>query len=107
MTASIATVLCFRGVALRSAISDFELSRFSRVLRIFSGYLIDRRFAAAVQVAVFVLTACQYEFKDITAEYVTMPGWQTPTTDVRSFADLPVNAQLYIRKAEELIGVPG
>ena len=38
--------------------------------------------------------------------YETMPGWQTPTTGVRSFADLPQAAQRYILRIEELVGVP-
>lgn len=38
--------------------------------------------------------------------YVEMPGWQKPTTGVRDFAALPSEAQAYVRKVEELVGVP-
>lgn len=38
--------------------------------------------------------------------YETMPGWQTELAGVRSFDDLPENARAYIRRIEELIGVP-
>lgn len=34
--------------------------------------------------------------------YETMPGWQTPTDDIRSFADLPENAQKYLLRLAEL-----
>ena len=36
-----------------------------------------------------------------------MPGWSEPTTGVRDFAKLPVNAQNYVLKIEELLDVPG
>jgi adenylosuccinate synthase len=35
-----------------------------------------------------------------------MPGWQCDISGVRRFDDLPKNAQAYVRRAEELIGVP-
>jgi adenylosuccinate synthase len=38
--------------------------------------------------------------------YVTLPGWKTDITGVRKFEDLPRNAQAYVHRVEELIGVP-
>ncbi len=38
--------------------------------------------------------------------YETLPGWQTDTTDARSFDDLPGNAQSYLNRITELSGVP-
>lgn len=38
--------------------------------------------------------------------YETMAGWQTELAGVRKFEDLPENARAYIRRLEELIGVP-
>jgi adenylosuccinate synthase len=35
-----------------------------------------------------------------------LPGWEMPTTSVRSFAALPAAAQRYVRRVEELVGVP-
>jgi adenylosuccinate synthase len=35
--------------------------------------------------------------------YEELPGWQTPTTDVRSFDDLPPQAQAFIRRVETLL----
>lgn len=37
--------------------------------------------------------------------YEEMPGWQTDISKIRSFKNLPRNAQLYIKKLESLIGV--
>ncbi|MGI6357727.1 MAG: adenylosuccinate synthase [Bacillota bacterium] len=36
--------------------------------------------------------------------YETLPGWQRDTSGVRSFADLPPNAQRYLRRIEQLVG---
>jgi adenylosuccinate synthase len=38
--------------------------------------------------------------------YEEMPGWAEPTMGVQSFDALPANARAYIRRVEELIGVP-
>ncbi len=37
--------------------------------------------------------------------YEELPGWQQPTRQVRQFGDLPVNAQAYVRRVQELTGV--
>jgi adenylosuccinate synthase len=39
-------------------------------------------------------------------EYITLPGWKTPTTGVRSYGDLPRNTAAYVEKIEALVGVP-
>jgi adenylosuccinate synthase len=38
--------------------------------------------------------------------YETMPGWQTSTSDARRLEDLPAAAREYLRRLEELTGVP-
>ncbi len=38
--------------------------------------------------------------------YVDLPGWKEPTAGAREWGDLPKEAQSYIRKLEELTGVP-
>ena len=38
--------------------------------------------------------------------YEELPGWQANTSDCRRFDDLPLNAQRYVRRIEELIGAP-
>ncbi|XP_071962279.1 adenylosuccinate synthetase isozyme 1-like isoform X2 [Antedon mediterranea] len=44
--------------------------------------------------------------KEVVVEYITMPGWKTCTEGIRSFDELPANAQAYIKKVEELIKCP-
>ncbi|MCL2706972.1 MAG: adenylosuccinate synthase [Dehalococcoidia bacterium] len=36
--------------------------------------------------------------------YEELPGWNTPITHVRKFGDLPIEAQRYVRRIEELMG---
>jgi adenylosuccinate synthase len=38
--------------------------------------------------------------------YEELPGWETATADVRKFEDLPIQAQKYVNRLEELIGCP-
>jgi adenylosuccinate synthase len=38
--------------------------------------------------------------------YEELPGWQTPTTGIRNFDDLPPQAQAFIRRVEELLECP-
>lgn len=39
-------------------------------------------------------------------EYIEVEGWQHPTRGLRQFSQLPKAAQAYVRKVEELVGVP-
>jgi adenylosuccinate synthase len=38
--------------------------------------------------------------------YIEVPGWKESTVGVRKYDDLPENAKAYIKKIEEVIGVP-
>ena len=44
--------------------------------------------------------------EDATPIYETWPDWQMSTAEVRSFMGLPLNAQRYVRRIEELVGAP-
>ena len=50
----------------------------------------------------FPTTRLLYEAKP---EYIEMPGWKDNISEIRNFFDLPKNAQKYILKIEELLGV--
>lgn len=39
-------------------------------------------------------------------KYIEMPGWKESTVGVKNYADLPDNAKAYIKKIEEVVGVP-
>jgi len=38
--------------------------------------------------------------------YEDMPGWESDTTKVRDYADLPANARKYVERVEALLGAP-
>ena len=44
-------------------------------------------------------------YDSLNVKYINMPGWLQNTTKVQSFDELPLNAQNYILKIQELIGV--
>ena len=44
--------------------------------------------------------------EDVEVEYIEMPGWDEDISGVREFDDLPETAKDYVRKIEELMGVP-
>jgi adenylosuccinate synthase len=48
-------------------------------------------------------TATQEEVQPV---YETMPGWQSPTSNCRTWSELPPNAQRYLKRIEELAGAP-
>jgi adenylosuccinate synthase len=41
-----------------------------------------------------------------TAIFQKLPGWRCPISEITAFRDLPINAQGYVLRVEELIGVP-
>ncbi|MFC5822376.1 adenylosuccinate synthase [Nonomuraea insulae] len=48
----------------------------------------------------------QTDFHHATPIYEEFPGWQEDITSAKSFADLPPNAQAYVRTLEEMSGAP-
>lgn len=52
------------------------------------------------------LPASQVEQANVRPIYETMEGWSESTYGARSYADLPAAAVKYVRRIEELIGVP-
>lgn len=41
----------------------------------------------------------------VEVDYIELPGWKQSTANARSILDLPENAQNYVYKIEELLGV--
>lgn len=68
-------------------------------LKICTSYVLDGKEIHTVPSQIKKFAQCQPQF-------ITMPGWEEDITKVTSFADLPVNAQNYLKKISELIGVP-
>jgi adenylosuccinate synthase len=46
------------------------------------------------------------KFEQCVPVYETMPGWNQSTAQIRQFNDLPLNAQKYLLRIEEIAGVP-
>jgi adenylosuccinate synthase len=46
------------------------------------------------------------DLRRVTPLYETLPGWQTPISDIRRMEDLPENARAYLRRLSELLGRP-
>jgi len=68
-------------------------------LKICTGYMLDGKRIDNFPASVTALAKCQ-------AVYEEMPGWQAPTSPARKFKELPVNAQRYIKRLEEIVGCP-
>ena len=45
------------------------------------------------------------DYESVKVKYITLPGWKQDITKVTSFEELPKNAQAYIMKVQELMGV--
>lgn len=52
-------------------------------------------------------SANQEVLQRVEVQYETLPGWESDTSAVRSFKELPENAQKYVHFIEEHVGVPG
>jgi adenylosuccinate synthase len=39
-------------------------------------------------------------------KYIEMPGWTETTVGIKKYDDLPANAKAYIKKIEEVVGIP-
>ena len=68
-------------------------------LKICTGYTLDGKATGNFPASIRELERCQPVYEE-------MPGWQKPTGDARKFKELPVNAQKYISRLEELVGAP-
>lgn len=48
----------------------------------------------------------QHEMETYTPEYITMPGWRSPTAGITTYAALPAEAKAFIEKIQELTQTP-
>ena len=68
-------------------------------IRICVGYNCNGKEFNSPSLAAEVLQECQPVYED-------MPGWQESTVGVKRFEDLPENARAYLKRIEEIVGVP-
>jgi adenylosuccinate synthase len=68
-------------------------------LRICTAYKLDGRTVTELP--------CDFEdFSRVEPIYEDMPGWPEHLTGARTFDDLPKAAQRYVRRVEEIVGIP-
>ena len=99
----------FDGVAARFSthINGFTGAALTRLdvldtmprLKICIGYKLDGNSIEHFPASVTALERCQPVYEEL-------PGWQTPTSDIRQFDRLPHEARQYITRLEELISCP-
>jgi adenylosuccinate synthase len=68
-------------------------------LKICIGYKLGSKTIDNFPASVSVLEKCQ-------PVYEALPGWEKPTSEARTFRELPVNARRYVQRIEEIIGCP-
>jgi adenylosuccinate synthase len=98
---------------------DAVAARFSHRVNGYTGMAVTRFDILDVMPTVKICTAYRIGSKTITdfpaslatlehckPVYEELPGWQTDTSGVRAFKDLPAAARKYIRRLEELVGCP-
>ena len=68
-------------------------------MKLCTGYKLDGTFTDILPVGADDLERCE-------PVYESMPGWSESTVGVKTFDGLPKTAQKYIRRMEELCGVP-
>jgi adenylosuccinate synthase len=96
--------VCLRRSAQINSLSGICLTKMDvldgiETLRIAVGYDHD-----GVKVNAPPIGADAYE--ECVPEYIEMPGWSESTVGVQKYEDLPENAKAYIKKIEEVVGVP-
>jgi adenylosuccinate synthase len=68
-------------------------------IRICTGYKLDGEVCDILPVGSEMLADCEPIYED-------HPGWKDSTVGVKTFEQLPANAQTYLKRMEELCGVP-
>jgi adenylosuccinate synthase len=68
-------------------------------LKICTAYKLDGKTIDYFPASIAALEKCQPVYEE-------MAGWEKPTSDARKFKDLPPNAQSYVKRLEELLGIP-
>jgi len=69
------------------------------IVRIGVGYKINGEYSDILPVGAESLAGCEPVYED-------MPGWSGSTVGVKKFDDLPVQARDYLRRIEQICGVP-
>ncbi len=68
-------------------------------IKVCTGYKVDGDIVDQFPSSISVLERCQPVYEEL-------PGWQSPTSHLRRFEELPPPAQSYVKRLEELITCP-
>lgn len=68
-------------------------------IKICTAYEVEGRILNTVPANASILARCRPIYEEL-------PGWQDATSEVRNFDDLPVQAQAFIRRVEQLVDCP-
>ena len=78
------------------AMTKMDVLDYLDELKICTAYKIDGKITKDMPTSSEILTKVE-------PIYETMPGWNCPTTEIRKWEDLPVNAQKYLERIAELV----
>jgi adenylosuccinate synthase len=81
------------------AITKLDVLDESDVIKVCIGYKYQNNTLTEFPYNLKVLEQCQPVYEEL-------PGWNQPTTDIKSFDQLPANAKKYLLYLEELLHVP-
>ena len=82
-----------------AAITRLDILDTFPYLKICVGYKLDGQTIDYFSGNIATLEKCQPIYEEL-------PGWQVPTTDIREYEQLPVEARQYVARLEELISCP-
>ncbi len=68
-------------------------------IKVCVGYMLNGQKIEVPPVGADLISQCE-------PVYIEMPGWSESTVGIKGYAELPVAAQEYLKKVEELTGVP-
>ncbi|MEO8539265.1 MAG: adenylosuccinate synthase [bacterium] len=88
----------FNGLAA-VALTRLDVLDSLKTIKICTGYELDGK-------VISTFPSRESTLDRITPIYEEMPGWEKPTTEVRTFDDLPPEAQSFIRRVETLLECP-
>ena len=83
----------------RTALTRLDILDKFPTLKICVGYQLDGKLIDYFPASIAALERCQPVYEE-------MPGWQSPTTHIRQYRDLPLRARQYVKRLEKLTGCP-
>jgi adenylosuccinate synthase len=90
---------CFVNSVSGMCITKLDVLDGLETVRLCTGYRIDGEVRSTPPAGAEALAR-------VTPEYEDMPGWNESTVGIRNYDELPENARAYLKRLEELVGVP-